>query len=63
MHINGLLDLYINAKEKIKDQDTEINKLNNVIDIMAEALYHKDAFGKFGNTSEKVKEYFMKENN
>lgn len=36
--IQGLVDLYNKEKEKSQKQDTEINKLNNVIDRMAESL-------------------------
>ena len=45
----GLLDLYTNAK-------TEINKLNNVIDRMAEAWKQDDIRSK-----EEIKEYFMED--
>ena len=45
----------------IQKQDTEINKLNNVIDRMAGDLYLKDEFAEFGDTPEGIKEYFMKE--
>ena len=58
------IELVLNLIQK---QDTEINKLNKVIDRMADWLWNDDTVfghGEFKdiNTKEKIKEYFMKEN-
>ena len=47
--------------KQIDSKDTEINKLNNVIDIMAEYIYSKTDFTTCGNIKS-IKEYFMKDN-
>lgn len=44
----------------IQKQESEINKLNNVIDRMAKYIYSKTDFTTCGNIKF-IKEYFMKE--
>ena len=64
---NYIKSSYETLQEKIArlskenfEKDTEINKLNNVIDRMAEYIYSKTDFTTCGNIKF-IKEYFMKE--